>query len=63
MTSVAPFSTYRFQLTPSKHQFWDQRRMNIRKIKLVLYALEYTPSLNFSIIFTFLFHNNLISYH
>lgn len=56
-------STYRFQLTPSKHQFWEQPRMNIIKIKLALYALEYTPSLNFSIFFTFLSHNNLISYH
>lgn len=55
--------TYRFQLTPSKHQFWYQSRMNIRKIKLALYALEYTPSLNFSIFFTFLSHNNLTSYH
>lgn len=55
--------TYRFQLTPSKHQFWYQPGMNITKIKLALYALEYTPSLNFSIFFTFLSHNNLISYH
>lgn len=55
--------TYRFQLTPSKHQFWYQPRMNIRKIKLALYALKYTPSLKFSIFSTFPSHNNLISYH